>query len=195
MHWISREQYEKLRKDAEVLEKDSYGEKVLKLVDGNFLKLFRRKSWFSKNTFVTPAQRFANNAQALEDLDIPCPKVIGLYRVPNPFRSLVHYVPLEGHTLRALLAGDPSRRAKAFAKLPEFVETLHDTGVYFRSLHLGNIVLTTDDRLGLIDISDLRIYSKPLSKSMRTRNYQHLLRYSDDWESFDESFIKQITKP
>tara|TARA_R110002124_G_scaffold285001_1_gene462984 strand:+ start:1155 stop:1358 length:204 start_codon:yes stop_codon:yes gene_type:complete len=48
-------------------------------------------------------------------------------------------------------------------------------------LHLGNIILTPQGELGLIDISDMRCLNRPLSKRMRTRNYHHLLRYEEDW--------------
>ena len=84
--------------------------------------------------------------------------------------------------MRQLLNEQPTvEQIELFADLASFITTLHDLGVYFRSLHLGNIVKTPDGALGLIDISDMRCLGKPLSKGMRRRNYQHLLRYEDDW--------------
>src|SRR5690606_35574721 len=67
-------------------------------------------------------------------------------------------------------------------RLAEFITHLHECGVYFRSLHMGNIVLTPDNQLGLIDISDMRCLGRPLSRRMRDRNYRHLLRYENDWQ-------------
>jgi len=52
--------------------------------------------------------------------------------------------------------------------------------VYFRSLHFGNVVLTPDNTLGLIDIADLRCQKRTLSDSKRLRNFAHLLRYKED---------------
>jgi tRNA A-37 threonylcarbamoyl transferase component Bud32 len=66
------------------------------------------------------------------------------------------------------------------AQLGEFVAQLHARGVYFRSLHLGNIVLTPDHSLGLIDIADLKCQRRALSVGKRLRNFQHMLRYSQD---------------
>ncbi|WP_185267777.1 lipopolysaccharide kinase InaA family protein [Halopseudomonas xiamenensis] len=186
MQALDSAQYERLRENAEVLERDGHGEKVLRLADGTFLKLFRRKSWLSKTAFYPPARRFTDNAAELERLGIPCPHVLQLYRMSNPYRSVVHYEPLPGLTLRQLLAQDPSLdQLELFARLAEFITRLHDLGVYFRSLHMGNIVLTPDNELGLIDISDMRCLGRPLSRWMRDRNYQHLLRYEQDWAQVD----------
>ncbi len=188
MQPLSKEQYDAWRSDAQVLEKDGHGEKVLRLDDGTFLKLFRRKSWLSKTAFYPPARRFADNASELQRLGIPCPTVIQLYRLSHPYRSVVHYAPLAGETLRHLLQKNPDLdQLELFARLAEFITHLHELGVYFRSLHMGNIVLTPDDQLGLIDISDMRCLGRPLSRWMRDRNYQHLLRYESDWEMVNPS--------
>ena len=182
MQPLSREQYDLWRQGAQVLEKDGHGEKVLRLADGTFLKLFRRKSLLSKTAIYPPARRFADNAAELERLGIPCPKVIQLYRLSEPYRTVVHYEPLPGQTLRQLLSSDTTLdQLELFARLAEFITHLHELGVYFRSLHMGNIVLTPDNEFGLIDISDMRCLGRPLSRRMRDRNYQHLLRYESDW--------------
>ena len=182
MQQLSREQYATWLERADVLEQDGHGEKVLRLADGTFLKLFRRKSWLSKTAFYPPARRFADNAAQLQKLGIPCPKVIQLYRLHDPYRSVVHYEPLAGETLRHLLRDDAGLdQLELFARLAEFITHLHELGVYFRSLHMGNIILTPDNELGLIDISDMRCLGRPLSRRMRDRNYQHLLRYESDW--------------
>ena len=183
MQPLSREQYGAWYADAQVIEQDGHGEKVLRLADDTFLKLFRRKSWLSKTAFYPPARRFADNAVELQRLGIPCPQIIQLYRLRHPYRSVVHYHPLPGETLRHLLQQNPSLdQLDLFARLAEFITHLHDLGVYFRSLHMGNIVLTPDNEFGLIDISDMRCLGRPLSQWMRDRNYQHLLRYESDWE-------------
>lgn len=182
MQLLSDEHYSALREGARVLEKDEYGDKVLHLTDGTFLKIFRRKRLLSKNLFLPPARRFAINAAELSRLGIPCPNIIALYKMNQPYRSLVHYEPLQGTTLRDMLDNQsPAAQEALFARLKVFITHLHDLGVYFRSLHLGNIVETPAGELGLIDISDMRCLNKPLSVRLRKRNYQHLFRYQDDW--------------
>lgn len=188
---LSREQYETWLNTAEVLEQDGHGVKVLRLADGTFLKLFRRKSWFSKTVLFPPAKRFAANAVKLEKLGIPCPKVIQLYKLSKPYRSVVHYSPLDGTTLRQLVQEHP--RPEVLTQLAAFIVQLHEQGVYFRSLHLGNIVLTPDASFGLIDISDMRCLGRPLPTYLRKRNYQHLLRYKADWKDIDASTLALFT--
>jgi tRNA A-37 threonylcarbamoyl transferase component Bud32 len=176
---LSHEQFLLLRNKAEVLEADYHGEKVLRLADGNMLKLFRRKRLLSSAALYPYAQRFANNADTLERRGIPCPKILNVFRIEQIQRDAVYYAPLEGQTLRQLI-DNPERAASLRAQLGAFVAQLHARGVYFRSLHLGNIVLTPDHSLGLIDIADLKCQRRALSLGKRLRNFQHMLRYSQD---------------
>ncbi|WP_371364228.1 lipopolysaccharide kinase InaA family protein [Pseudomonas sp. QL9] len=179
MQQLALSAYESLRDGAEVLEADRYGDKVLHLADGNFLKLFRRKRLISSAALYPYAQRFADNAQALQRLGIPCPQTIAVYRIPGIARDAVHYEPLPGDTLRQLIAaGDNGNELRA--QLGELIATLHDKGVYFRSLHLGNVVRTPEGRLGLIDIADMKARRRPLNRLQRKRNFAHMLRYADD---------------
>jgi tRNA A-37 threonylcarbamoyl transferase component Bud32 len=179
MQALDHNAYLALREGAQVLEADGFGDKVLRLRNGNFLKLFRRKRLLTSAALFPYAQRFADNARALQQLAIPCPQVIAVYQLKNIQRDAVYYAPLEGQTLRQLF-DNPERAASLRAQLGEFVAQLHARGVYFRSLHLGNIVLTPDHSLGLIDIADLKCQRRTLSVGKRLRNFQHMLRYSQD---------------
>lgn len=178
---LSNDEYLALRANATVLERDLHGDKVLRLEDGSYLKLFRRKRLISSAAWYPYAQRFADNALKLRQRDIPCPEVIDVYRIPDARRDAVHYRPLAGETLRRLVqsgaAGDDLRIA-----LARFVAQLHARGVYFRSLHFGNIVLTPSGGFGLIDIADLRTRNKPIPDFYRQRNLLHLCRAPADRE-------------
>lgn len=183
---LGHDDYLALRADALVLERDPHGEKVLRLADGSYLKLFRRKRLFSSAAWYPYAQRFADNAAALAERGIPCPTVIGVYRIPSIARDAVHYRPLTGDTLREIMQSNANRPGLR-EKLGEFVTHLHEAGIYFRSLHLGNIILRPNDTLGLIDIADLRVYRRPLSKSQRERNLRHLYR-----NPMDHAWLKNL---
>lgn len=181
MRALAYADYEALRKDAEVIEADFFGDKVLRLVDGNFVKLFRRKRLISSAAFFPYAKRFADNACELKKRGIPCPEVLETYRVCDIARDVVHYEPLPGQTLRQLIA-DPAHfnNPALLTQFGRFVATLHNQGIYFRSLHLGNVVMTPDGELGLIDIADLRTLRRPLRKSLCLRNFMHMRRYHGD---------------
>lgn len=177
---ISHEQFLLLRDMAEVLEADHHGEKVLRLADGNILKLFRRKRLLSSAAVYPYAQRFADNTRALECRSILCPKILNVFRIAQIQRDAVHYAPLPGITLRQI--DDEPTRSNLRPLLGEFIAQLHAKGVFFRSLHLGNIVLTPEGQLGLIDIADLRTQRSALGKFKRMRNFQHVLRDPRDQE-------------
>ena len=178
MHTLSESDYDNLRKGAEVIEADGHGDKVLRLRDGTFLKLFRRKRLISSAAIWPYAKRFADNAAMLSRLNLPCPLVKHIYRVKELQRDIVHYQPLPGRTLRQLESSELT--ADMFAALGSFIAKLHSQGIYFRSLHLGNIVLTPESKLGLIDLADLRKSRRALGTVKRLRNFQHLLRDNRD---------------
>jgi tRNA A-37 threonylcarbamoyl transferase component Bud32 len=188
MQKLDHTDYLNMREGADVLEADGKGDKVLRLADGTMLKLFRRKRLLTSALWAPYAQRFANNCQALRARNIDCPTVRHVYRIPSIERDAVHYDPLPGQTLRQLITENPSGLR---AKLGEFIARLHEKGVYFRSAHMGNIVLTPEHTLGLIDIADLRTYRRPLRKNLRLRNFRHMLRYRADreWLLKDREFL------
>jgi tRNA A-37 threonylcarbamoyl transferase component Bud32 len=168
-----------LRKDAKVIEADGSGDKVLQTADGRFIKLFRRKRLWTSAALFPYAQRFADNASALLRQGIAAPQVLAVYRVKSIARDAVYYEPLPGQTLRQVL-GDTALAEPLREQYGAFVADLHQRGVYFRSLHLGNVVITEDRTLGLIDIADLSCGRRALSQSKRLRNFQHMLRYRND---------------
>lgn len=189
MKRLRQQDYLTLREGADVLEGDANGDKVLRLVDGTILKLFRRRRRISSAALYPYAQRFANNAKVLERLGVPVPKVIDVLRIPSIERDAVRYVPLAGETLREMRrVGLSQERSDALkAAFTRFVVNLHNRGVYFRSLHLGNVVCTPDGTLGLIDFSDLRVHPWALGKYLRARNLRRMQEQIEDcnWVDFD----------
>ena len=182
---LDADAYARLRAGATLLEADGYGDKVLCLADGSFLKLFRRKRLFSSALFYPYACRFADNAGILRARDLPCPRLIACYRLPHIARDAVQYHPLPGQTLRQIILRmpepEPALRHPALAcRFGSFVARLHREGIYFRSLHLGNVVLTPQAVFGLIDIADLRFRPPPLRAALCRRNFDHLLRNARD---------------
>lgn len=181
MQPLSPTTYRTLISGAEVLEADSHGPKVMRLADGNFLKLFRRKRLISSDALSPYAQRFADNAATLHKLNVPAPEVAAVYRLDSPDRTAVHYKGLPGITLRqAMRDANPLRRGELASSLGRLLAHLHEAGVYFRSLHLGNVLVLPDERLGLIDFADMHIERKRLSRWKRQRNLRHMQRYKED---------------
>ena len=162
---------------AKVLEADSYGPKVYLLQDGNILKLFRRKRIFSSALFRPYSKRFIDNAVELQKLGVPTLQVLQYYRLQAPGMTAVLYQPLPGQTLRQIASKDGFNWPQALPELAGLIRRLHQSGIYFRSLHLGNIVITPDNQMGLIDVADMRFLRAPLPRHLIRRNLQHFARY------------------
>ena len=175
---MTPQEYQYLVDSCQVLEKDSYGEKVLRCSDGKIVKIFRLKRFFSSALIYPYARRFSRNALKLHALEIPTIHVVRTAHCPQPSRDLVWYQPVEGRTLR-----DQARDQllpNLIEDLGAFIAGLHQHGVLFRSLHWGNIIVQPDDTFALIDIADLKCYRRALSSSQRQRNFFHFLRCAED---------------
>ena len=199
--YLDAQALSRLTDDAVLLEQDHFGIKVLKLRGGTMLKIFRAKRWFSSAVLRPYSWRFFHNAEKLSHLGIPTVVPQTLYRLPEWRKTAVEYQPLPGVTLRQAIA-EGKHPALGF-ELGRFVAELHAKGVYFRSLHLGNIILTPDNRLGLIDIADMRFLASSLSPRQRMRNFVHLRRLQKDrlqlgtlgWPLFCDGYWSVATVP
>ncbi|WPC05631.1 lipopolysaccharide kinase InaA family protein [Pseudomonas benzenivorans] len=182
MHRLSQNELDGLTENAAVLESDGLGPKVLKLTDGSFLKLFRKRPRLSSEALRPYARRFAENASALQRLGFISPQIIQVYALSGPINATaVHYWPLPGETLRQVLSHSAvEERRHLVERFGELLAKLHEAGVYFRSVHLGNVLLLPDGQFGLIDLADMRIGRFALSLGKRQRNLKHMQRYAED---------------
>lgn len=160
-----------------VLEKDSHGPKVVRLVSGDLLKIFRSRRNPLLERLLPAARRFHNNSERLNDLGIATPKVHDTFWIARNSISACVYAPLQGTPLDSLFS---SARGEFNALVPElaaYILLMHRRGIYFRSLHLGNILRTPDASFGLIDFLDIRFKGRPLGTRLVRRNFEHLRRY------------------
>ncbi|MBN1140560.1 MAG: toluene tolerance protein [Deltaproteobacteria bacterium] len=180
MNDLGVEEYRRLVAEGRIVNKDRRGPKVIERPDGLFLKIFRRRSIFSSDILTPYALRFQRNARRLAQLGIETVEVRELFFCPALKEHLVLYRPLTGNTLREALAAD-GRREGLVGHFASYLARLHETGVFFRSLHFGNVVLSpAGDSFGLIDVSDMKILARRLPVWKRLRNFQHLIRYPED---------------
>jgi tRNA A-37 threonylcarbamoyl transferase component Bud32 len=192
MNVLTEQEYLTLIDGAKLLEKDTCGPKVFLTVDRKVCKLFRCKRTFSSTRLYPYVKRFANNANTLRKKGIPSVSVCEVYRVPHIDRDLVHYEFLEGKTLRdTLQEGYSDQLIEGTAR---FIAQLHNLGIYFRSLHFGNIIILPNGDFGLIDISDMKIKRKSLSLRKRVRNFKALMRYEVDLNSINNLGFKPFVE-
>jgi tRNA A-37 threonylcarbamoyl transferase component Bud32 len=194
MEKISPQEYQSWLDAHTLVEKDRRGPKVLQCKNGDYIKLFRIKHRVSRARLLNPARQFCRNAQRIAALGIPTLKPLALYHIPHVDRWAVRYTPLTGDTLRGLIQ-QGALPETVIAQFGVFIAQLHEKGVYFRSLHPGNVVLTPEGSLGLIDILDCYFswFGKPLLAAQCARNFRHLFRY-DDAQLLRESLMAAYQK-
>ncbi|MDT8440445.1 MAG: hypothetical protein RQ723_02150 [Desulfuromonadales bacterium] len=150
-------EYRRLLDNSTILEKDARGAKVLLTPQGQIVKLFSLKRWWSSALLRPYAVRFVDNARRLRALGLRTVQVDDLRYCRDMRRYLVFYTPVPGETLRNRLAqgADCAALLTAFAG---YVAQLHHMGVLFRSIHFGNlIVVDGEGGFGLIDVADMQL--------------------------------------
>jgi tRNA A-37 threonylcarbamoyl transferase component Bud32 len=176
---LDKPAWQQIKAESEIVEQDGFGVKVLRCNNGDYIKVFRVKHKISLARIINPAKRFCDNAERLRMLGVDTLTPVALCCIPNN-RWAVRYQPLEGDTLRTLIK-QSALPEKTIAELGIYIAQLHDKGIYFRSLHPGNVVLQSNEKLGLIDILDcqFRWLGRPLNAWQRERNFRHFFRYDD----------------
>ena len=176
---LSRDDLAQMILHGKVIEQDKHGPKVAILANGDFLKYFRRKRLLHRELLAPAAVKFARNAHTLALLNIPTLTVKSLHRITGESHTVVLYEPIAGRTLRELLAANEAN-ADLVYRLGAFLARVQRKGIYFRSIHPGNIIVD-GDKFGLIDILDMRFYAWSLSRWARRRNWRHLFRNPAEW--------------
>ncbi len=177
MKILSRQAYEDLVQNTIVLARDAHGDKVLQHNNGLVIKLFRRKRLISSAAVQPYAVRFHSNSEALRKRGFTTIDVKDVFRCPAIQRDIVTYQYMEGRMLREAMKHAHPPLLQHFAA---FIALLHQKGVYFRSLHLGNVLLQKDGSFALIDVADMSLRPWSLGLGKRLRNFAHMLRYSED---------------
>ncbi len=176
---MAEAEYKRLQAGARVLEEDYRGPKVMSLTDGRIMKLFRPRKTFTSARLFPRSLRFAKNARTLQQLGIPTVAEVVCFKLETEPATGVLYQPLPGKTLRQLgVAGLTT--AADYSQAGRFIASLHQMGILFRSIHLGNVVKMPEGELGLIDMADLSRQPFPLFRSQRKRNFRHLFRPDED---------------
>ena len=163
---------------GKVLEQDARGPKVVALDSGLFLKIFHTRRHPLLARLRPAARRFAENARCLNDLNIKTPRITDLFWLDKQAGlSGCLYQPLPGSSLEQVYMHDPEQLHRRLSALAAFIRDLHRKRIYFRSLHLGNILLLPSGEFGLIDFLDMSRKRTAISSWHSRRNFAHLEKY------------------
>lgn len=197
---ISLDEFRTLCANAEIIR----GKKRLHVIrhkTGLISKIWYRKKRFSSDWIYPYYIRFYRNSKKLLSRGIVAPKVRGVIKVKKTFIRIVRYEEIPGMTVRDILL-----RNKGPVNIPEltqFLVRLHDKGIFFTSLHMGNIIKLESGDFGLIDVSNTHFSYFPLSLRNRARNLCNLLSYEEDVDviqrgvntSIIEEYLKRLDGP
>jgi tRNA A-37 threonylcarbamoyl transferase component Bud32 len=161
------------------------------------IKLFYPKRRRLSSDRIRPrALRFYKNVQRLREHGYAAPTVTKVQFHPDSKMYLLHYEKVPGQDIRRL--GNQGE-LNVVTDLARFVADLHAKGIFFRSIHLENILYQPDKQFALIDVTDVRFKWRALSLPHRYRNLKHLFFSSPDdgaiWKAYGvEKFLDEYFK-
>ena len=181
MNTISREQFDELCRNGTGLDEKAGYPAVVIHPDGTITKIWaRRRPLLSSATLRPYSRRFVNNAAGLARRGVPVPEILGHAVVEGGPIRIVTYRALPGNSIRELLKSGPA--GVDIPELCRFIHSLHESGVLFRGMHLGNIIQLPDGGYGLIDFTDVRFYRRGVPLMRRAANLATPMRYQEDMD-------------
>jgi tRNA A-37 threonylcarbamoyl transferase component Bud32 len=162
---LSPEQASIMIQTSELVKGTESKPKIALTPEGRVIKVaYWRSRLLSSSWFYPYHARFLKRSRKLNQMGILTPQIINIYQCPGLQCDILLYPQINGQSL--LDCFDDSH----LPLLARFINELHDAGVFFWDLHLGNIVISDQDRLGLLDVATARISQRPLSLKRRARN-------------------------
>ncbi len=191
---MSPEAFDRLCRDGKIIETKQLRPAVVEHThsDGRLriTKFWYPRSVLSSDRFRPYAWRFVAVADELRRRAIRAPQIVDCgVLIKQPKVRWVTYEKLSGTPIRSISQRDPEE--VDVCGLARFIQMLHDEGIYFRALNLGNILLCSDNVYGLIDVADIR-FLKPLSRRQRIRNLGSLCAQPGDSAYFHEGAAHAI---
>lgn len=180
MKTITSRELDAICKNGEAIDSKGGYPAVVLHPDGTVTKFWaRKKGLFSSSTLRPYSNRFVRNAAELAKRGIVVPEITDHAKLEKSHVRIVTYRGLPGESIRELI-----RREAASIDLPglcRYIGTLHEKGIWFGGMHLGNIIRTPGG-YGLIDFTDVKFFNRPLTAGQRAENLRTPLRYPEDTE-------------
>ncbi len=188
MQSLTPAELERLTAGAEILERQAGGLSALRTPNGRIIKLWQRRRGLSSDRIWPYSRRFADNCRRLLRRGIAAPRIEHLYRVEETGEHVLVYPLLAGASLRKLA----ERNALPLAELARFYASLHDKGVLFRSIHLGNVIQLDSGGFALIDVTDVRFFRRSLPANKRAKNLGYAWSYHADQHHFPSAVTTEL---
>lgn len=174
--------YNALVRQSDILLTGKRGPRLLATCDNQLVKLFPARKLMSSNRLIPYAKRFVANAIKLQQRNIVTVQPTRYGKILGTPSYYVQYPKLAGKDMRALI--NEGSQINLLAEIAIFIATLHRLGIFFRGIHLANLLRLENKQIALLDITSVKFKSKPLSLDQRKRNILHLLNNLDDQPIF-----------
>lgn len=178
---ISEPQFRLLTQNAKLLSGSKDKPKVLETQDNLIIKLFHPRKLFTSAKFYSHARRFKKNSERLLKAGIHSVAVQNILRCPSQNADIAVYEKVKGDAVREQV---DKGNNDILHRLPHYLAELHQKGVFFRGIHLGNLIIQPNDSFCIIDHVGLKVKSRPLNLWQRARNLRHLLLDRNDHHIF-----------
>jgi tRNA A-37 threonylcarbamoyl transferase component Bud32 len=159
--------------------------KVYEKDDDTIIKLFYPKQRLLSSDRIKPrAIRFYKNVKSLHSHGYDVPKVNKIQFCPELKMYAIYYNKIQGNDVRTLVKHG---NLNIINHVAELLADLHKNGIFFRSIHLENLLLKPDGKIALLDLTDVKFKPRALTLSFRYRNIKHLLQEPNDkdlWQAF-----------
>ena len=189
MQQISEAQLNEIASAGNVLARDDGFLRAVRATDGRIWKQFRRKSLPSTAALWPYAKRFIRASRLLQQRGINTVTVRDIYKVTETGRHVVVYDELPGRSLRTALETDGVQKLADFAR---YMAVLHERGIYFRSMHMDNVLVLDAGDFALIDVTHVTFHRQALNPWRRVRNFKPITSYAEDRAMLKQYGIRQF---
>ena len=182
MQILTDAQLADLVSQSSLLEGEVSKPKVLLDANGYIYKFFYQPDRkLSSRTLFPPFKQFVKNSQILSKRNVQTVSVCETMIAQDKRFDAIRYQAIEGHDFREHLKQSDHG---AISIIVDIMTELHHQGVFFRAIHLGNILHQPNGDYALIDISDCWFSFGKLNTFKRARNLAHLMNYHSDKSYF-----------
>ena len=193
---LTDSEYAKLTENAKLVKRTRTKIRLLLSQDNNIIKHIYKRKLLSSSTIWPYITRFIKNAKYLKSKNISVPNVHAAYFYPTLNCYILIYDYVEQPTLHNIAKNDDF---SFFPKLAKFITELHAMGVFFKDIHLDNIIMN-DNEFTLLDLESLQYQRRPLTLRQRARNLAHLFNRKEDilfyqkfgWSNFLDHYFDAI---
>lgn len=174
--------YLNLTEGAKLIKRTRTKLRLLLSTENKIIKHIYKRKWFSTATLWPYATRFINNAKRLKSKNILVPEINAVYFYPKLNCDILIYDYVDGPTLYDIACNNDLSFMPKFA---HYIAMLHDLGIYFKDLHLGNIVVKNDSYT-LLDLESIHCKRRALTLTQRAQNLKYMFSIKEHVQFYQQ---------